>query len=46
MTYRHILEQLSAAEAIGRHLNERGRRLLRWLRKRYAPHNSKMGRQS
>jgi hypothetical protein len=34
--YRHILRQLSAAETIGRHLNPRGVKLLRWLRKRYA----------
>jgi len=34
--YRHILEQLSAGEAIGRHWNDRGRKLLRWLRARYA----------
>lgn len=36
--YRHILSQLSAAEAIGRergHLSERGRKLLAWLRHRY-----------
>jgi hypothetical protein len=33
--YRHILEQLSAAQAIGRHLNERGMKLLAWLRRRY-----------
>jgi hypothetical protein len=34
--YRHILEQLSAAEAIGRRFGDRGNKLLRWLRRRYA----------
>lgn len=37
LLYGHILNQISAAEAIGIRLNPRGTKLLRWLRKRYAP---------
>lgn len=33
---RRFYDTLRAKEAIGRHLNERGRRLLSWLRRRYA----------